>query len=57
MDQLASDMAVAALADPSRVCLPPIERSRGTSPSQAARLRDMLNWTPLPTAARERRRR
>lgn len=52
VDQQASDIAVAALADPQKGLLAAVECSRGTSPSQAARSRALLNWTPQPTAAR-----
>jgi hypothetical protein len=36
---------------PSRRCLPPVEYSRGTSPSHAARSRPLSKTVPLPTAA------
>ncbi len=36
---------------PSNFCLPPVEHSRGTIPTQAARSRPFRNALPLPTAA------
>jgi hypothetical protein len=50
-------MGVPALLIPNSVVFPPVECSRGVSPSQAAISRAFLNCPPLPAGGQQRRRR
>lgn len=51
MNEQFANVAVPRLLIQSSFCLPPVEYSRGTSPSHAARSRAFWNWHPVPTAA------
>ena len=51
VDQHATQINVAALADAESFCFPPVEYCRGTTPTQAAKSRPRRKAAPLPMAA------